>query len=259
MMHKSMWYYKSKKDDAELMSQLQSLAESHPSRGLDEFVGRLRGKGCRWNRKRIYRVYKLLNLHKRKRIKKRLPSRDPLPLSVPIAPRICWSMDFMSDALTNGRKIRILNIIDDFNREALCIEAQYSYPTAFVIRTLERLEVEIGLPKRVRVDNGPEFISNTFQQYCSDKRIEIEYIKPGKPMQNGYIERFNRHYREDILDAYLFENIKQIRDLTDEWRLDYNDNHPHKSLKSHSPNIFKELFSKGKIYSESVKAKMNGS
>ncbi len=254
-----MWYYKSSKDDTELIEKLNDLADQLPTRGLDEYVGRLRNQGYPWNRKRIYRVYKMLRLEKRRKRKRRLPSRNPETLSVPRKPNECWSMDFMSDALQSGRRIRVLNIIDDFNREALWVDAQYSYPSEFVIRALQNLEIDRGLPCKIRVDNGPEFISIKLNKYCEQKGIKLEYIKPGKPTQNAYIERFNRHFREDVLDAYLFASLSQVNIICAKWQDDYNDNHPHRSLGHKSPKVFKELFVKENIYSESVKAKMNGS
>jgi len=166
---RSMWYYESKKDDTELIAKLNELADQLPTRGLDEYVGRLKAQGYPWNRKRIYRVYKMMRLEKRRKRKRRLPSRNPEPLAVPLKPNKCWSMDFMSDALENGRRIRVLNIIDDFNREALWVDAQYSYPSEFVIRALQNLEVERGLPTKIRVDNGPEFISYKLKNYCLEK------------------------------------------------------------------------------------------
>lgn len=256
-MTRSMWYYKTVKDDSELINKLNELADQLPTRGLDEYVGRLKAQGYPWNRKRIYRVYKLLRLEKRRKRKRRLPTRTPEPLTVPLHPNVCWSMDFMSDALVNGRRIRVLNIIDDFNREALWVDAQYSYPSEFVVRALQNLEVERGLPKKIRVDNGPEFISKNLKKYCECKQIKLEYINPGKPTQNAYVERFNRHFREDILDAYLFESLTQVNILCNKWKKDYNDNHPHRSLGYKSPTVFKELYGKEIIYSESVKAKMN--
>ncbi len=254
-----MWYYESKMDDCELIDQLNELAEKLPTRGLDEYVGRLRAQGYPWNRKRIYRVYKLLRLEKRRKRKRRLPTRNPEPLNVPNSPNVCWSMDFMSDSLENGRRIRVLNIIDDFNREALWVNAQYIYPSEFVIRALQNLEVERGLPTKIRVDNGPEFISKRLKTFCESKGIHLEHIKPGKPTQNAFVERFNRHFREDILNAYIFSSLRQVNILCDKWKMDYNDNHPHRSLGYLSPNVFKELNRKEIIYSESVKAKMNDS
>ncbi len=254
-----MWYYNSKKDDSELIAKLNELADQLPTRGLDEYVGRLRAQGYPWNRKRIYRVSKMLRLEKRRKRKRRLPTRNPEPLMVSQSPNQCWSMDFMSDALDNGRRIRVLNVIDDFNREALWVDAQYSYPSEFVIRALQNLEVERGLPVKIRVDNGPEFISHKLRNYCEEKGINLEHIKPGTPTQNAYVERFNRHFREDVLDAYLFGSLQQVNIICDKWKQDYNDNHPHRSLGYRSPKAFKELYRKEIIYSESVKAKMNDS
>ena len=252
---RSMWYYKKTKDDSELIDKLNELAEQLPTRGLDEYVGRLRAQG---HRKRIYRVYKLMRLEKRRKRKPRLLNRNPDPLAVPQRPNTCWSMDFLSDALENGRRVRVLNIIDDFNREALWVDAQYSYPSEFVISALQNLEVERGLPTKIRVDNEPEFISHKLQEYCQVKNIRLEHIKPGTPTQNAYVERFNRHFREDVLDAYIFGSLRQLNIICEKWKNDYNDNHPHRSLGYKSPKVFKELYSKEIIYSESVKAKMNG-
>jgi len=254
-----MWYYRTNKDDSELIDKLNELAEQLPTRGLDEYVGRLRAQGYPWNRKRIYRVYKLMRLEKRRKRKRRLPTRSPKPLTAPNIPNSCWSMDFMSDALENGRRIRVLNIIDDFNREALWVDAQYSYPSEFVIRALQNLEVQRGLPKKLRVDNGPEFISHKLRKYCEEKGVQLEHIKPGTPTQNAYVERFNRHFREDVLDAYIFGSLQQVNIICDKWRNDYNDNHPHRSLGYKSPKAFKELYRKEIIYSETVKAKVNDS
>lgn len=160
----------------------------------------------------------------------------------------------MSDSLQNGRRIRVLNVIDDFNREALWIDAQYSYPSELVIRALEILQMERGLPKQIRVDNGPEFISHKLADFCKSKEVKLEFIQSGKPTQNAYVERFNRLFREDILDAYLFEKISSVRVLSDKWKDDYNNNHPHKSLGNMSPIQFKILNNKSIPSSEKVKA-----
>lgn len=144
-------------------------------------------------------------------------------------------MDFMSDALQDGRKIRVLNITDDFNREALAIEVGLSFPSDRVIRTLQVMGEEYGLPTQIRVDNGPEFISNKMQLWCRKNNIKLKFIQPGKPAQNAYIERFNRIFREDVLDAYWFESLDQVRILAEQWRIDYNHNHPHSSLGGFSP------------------------
>ena len=166
-------------------------------------------------------------------------------------------MDFMHDQLGDQRSYRLFNVIDDFNREALCVEPSFSYPAEHVIRILEILASERGLPRVIRVDNGPEFLANSFKEFCRIHAVDIQYIQPGKPMQNGYIERFNRLVREEVLDAYLFNSLSQIRILCERLKDDYNANHPHQSLCSQSPKRFKYLYDKGMIYYDTVKAKMN--
>jgi putative transposase len=233
-----MWYYQSKRDDSEVIDKLTELAESHPTRGFDEYYNKIRREGLQWNRKRVLRVYRNMKLSLRRKHKKRLIKRIKQPLETPLALNECWSMDFMSDVLTDGRKVRVFNVIDDCNREAVAINAGLSYPARAVVETLEQLKEEIGTPKYVRCDNGPEFISKTFMNWCEKNFIEIKYTQPGKPMQNGYIERFNRFFREDILDAYYFNDIYQLQKLSNTWREDYNHNHPHKSLGNKSPKEF---------------------
>jgi putative transposase len=148
----------------------------------------------------------------------------------------------MHDSLEYGRKVRVLNIIDDFSREALIVNADYSQNSSSLVRQLEELIWTRGVPEKIRVDNGPEFVSKLFMNWCKDKQIVIQYIQPGKPTQNAYIERFNRLFREDVLDAYVFEDLRQLRKLADEWRTDYNLNHPHSSLGGVSPiRYLKEL------------------
>jgi len=240
-------YYKSRKNDDEVIAKLQTLAEKHPTRGFGAYYGRIRNEGLVWNHKRVKRVYDLLKLNLRRKHKRRLPTRERIGLEQPDSINQKWSMDFMSDALVSGRKFRTFNLIDDFNREVLAIEADTSLPALRVIRVLEQVIYWRGKPNSIRVDNGPEFISNTLETFCKDQNIYLQFIKPGKPMQNGYIERFNRTYREDILDAYLFENIKQVNGLTEEWMEDYNQQHPHSALKGMSPIGYRHAVESGKL------------
>lgn len=157
-----MWYYESKKDDTEVVDKLSELAQQYPTRGFDEYYYKIRRDGLIWNRKRVLRVYRLMKLSLRRKHKKRLITRVKQPLETPKVLNECWSMDFMSDLLTDGRKVRVFNILDDCNREAVAIEAGLSYPARAVIETLENLKQEIGTPKYIRCDNGPEFISKIF-------------------------------------------------------------------------------------------------
>lgn len=240
-------YYKSCKDDSEVITKLQSLAEKHPTRGFGVYYGRIRNEGLVWNHKRVKRVYDLLKLNIRRKRKRRLPNREKIALEQSNSINKKWSMDFMSDALTDGRKFRTFNLIDDFNREVLAIEADTSLPAKRVVRVLERVMWEKGKPESIRVDNGPEFISNTLESFCKEKEIQLQFIKPGKPMQNGYVERFNRTFREDILDAYLFSSLKEVRVLSQEWMKDYNGFHPHKSLNGYSPIGYRHAVESGKL------------
>lgn len=151
-------------------------------------------------------------------------------------------MDFMADVLSDGRKIRVFNVMDDCNREALTMEVGLNYPAKKVVETLSNLGEEIGLPKTIRCDNGPEFISKTLSDWCKKKRVELRFIQPGKPVQNAFMERLNRHYREDVLDAYWFNDLHQIRTLTNKWVEDYNTKHPHSALNDMPPREYKNRF-----------------
>jgi putative transposase len=171
-----------------------------------------------------------MGLNLRIKPRKRLPVRDPKPLAQPGAANQSWSIDFMCDSLASGRAIRTLNVIDDFNREALWIEIDRSLPAERVVRVLEMIGAWRGLPQQIRMDNGPELISHRMAGWARNRRIHLEYIKPGKPAQNAYIERFNRTYREDVLDAYLFNSIEEAREITEEWLEEYNAIRPHEAL-----------------------------
>ena len=178
----------------------------------------------------------------RRKRKRRLPSRIKEALIVPNKLNETWSIDFMSDTLENGRKFRILNVIDDFYREALINEAYYSIPAERLVNSLKQLLQYRSKPKRIRTDNGSEFLSKKFVAFCNEQEIELSFIQPGKPAQNAYIERLNRSFREDVLDAYLFKSIHEVNALAFEWQIEYNKNHPHKSLNGQSPWLFRTNF-----------------
>ncbi|MBN2522285.1 MAG: transposase family protein, partial [Bacteroidales bacterium] len=152
-------------------------------------------------------------------------------------------MDFMCDTLQSGRRFRILNVIDDYNREALIIKLQLIFPGEHVVNALNDLVFDRGKPGQIRVDNGPEFMSKAFVKWCSDNNVKIKYIQPGKPVQNAFVERFNRLYREDVLDAYLFSDIEQVKNLSEKWKEDYNEKHPHGSLGGKAPRQFARYYS----------------
>jgi len=234
-----MYYYKSQKDDTEVIEALQDLAFKHPTYGFRKLFAYIRRSGKQWNHKRIYRVYKLLKLNRRRKGKRRLPSRVKQPLIKQELINQSWSMDFMSDSMVGGRRFRTFNLIDDCTREVLAIEIDTSLSSKRIIRTLERVILDRGKPNIIRTDNGPEFTSKDLELWAKDNEIQIQFIQPGRPMQNGYIERFNRIYRESILDAYLFFELEQVRILTDEWMDEYNNRRPHESLGNLTPNEWK--------------------
>lgn len=144
----------------------------------------------------------------------------------------------MCDSLVDGRRFRLLNIIDDYNRESLAIEVDTSLPALRIIRVLERLIENREKPWSIRVDNGPEFISDRLQTWCEDRKINLQFIQPGKPMQNGFVERNNGSLRKELLDAYLFYSLQEVRQMAQEWQHDYNFERPHDALGNVPPVEF---------------------
>jgi len=225
-----MTYHKARKDDSSLIDALNQLVEKHPSIGFWKCYYRLRRKGFTCNHKRLYRVYTLLKLNIRRRPKRRIPQRVKEPLVIPEGINKSWSMDFMTDSLVDGRRFRLLNIMDDFNRESLAIEVDTSLPALRVIRVLERLIEFREKPESIRVDNGPEFISDRLKLWCEERNIRLQFIQPGKPVQNAFIERKNGSLRKELLDAFMFFSLEEVRKLVEEWRMDYNLERPHEAL-----------------------------
>lgn len=234
---RTVYRYRAKKpDDREIQEKLLSLAERKPRWGFKKMFTYLRKQPdfC-WNHKRVYRVYCEMKLNLRVKPKKRLPTREPKPLVQPAAANVSWSLDFMSDSLSSGRAFRTLNIIDDFNREILWIEIDFSLPALRTIRVLNMIASWRGYPKQIRMDNGPELISQNMADWAEVHAVELAFIEPGKPAQNAYIERFNRTFREDVLDAYLFTSVQEARDITEEWIEEYNAIRPHEALENLTP------------------------
>ncbi|AOT07854.1 transposase [Pseudoalteromonas luteoviolacea] len=240
-MSRSVYYYKCKRpSDDDVIDSLLTLVERHPRWGMPKLFKRLRHQGKVWNKKRVERVYNMLKLNLRRKGKRRVPTRTPKPLSAPGKHNESWSMDFMSDALSYGHRFRTLNVLDDYNRQALAIEVDTSLTAERVIRVLERVIAWRGKPKQIRVDNGPEFTSNALDSGAAEQCIKLEFIEPGSPYQNGFVERFNRSYREEVLDLYLFESLQQVRDITDEWLDIYNYERPHDALGDQTPMSYLE-------------------
>ena len=179
-----------------------------------------------WNHKRVRRIYKELELNLRIKPRRRLNREQPQPLEVPDAINKSWSMDFMHDQLGCGRSFRLLNVIDDFNREGLAIEVDFSLPAERVIRTLDRIIEWRGVPRQIRCDNGPEYISEKLATWAADRGIKIAFIQPGNPQQNAYVERYNRTVRYDWLSQRIFDSIEQVQDQATQWLWTYNNERP---------------------------------
>lgn len=221
--------------DAVVVEALQRLAQAYPAYGFEKMFAKLRNEGFMWNHKRVYRIYKALNLNLRRKHKRRLPSRNPDKLAVPQCCNQTWSADFMHDALTTGRRLRTFNVVDDFNREVLGITVDFSIPALYVIRSLDAIARLRGYPNKLRLDNGPEFISAALSEWANKHDVKLEFIKPGTPTQNAYIERFNRTYRTEVLNMYLFNNLAEVRETTELWIKEYNEERPHQALNSMTP------------------------
>ena len=183
-------------------------------------------QGHGWNHKRVYRIYRELELNLRIKPRKRLKREKPDELVVPEQPNEVWSMDFMADRLGDGRQFRLLNVLDDFNREGLGIEVDFSLPAERVVRALNQIIEWRGAPRTIRVDNGPEYISGTLMEWAENKGIALAHIQPGKPQQNAYVERYNRTVRHEWLDLYIFESIEEVQKIATEWLWSYNNERP---------------------------------
>jgi putative transposase len=192
-------------------------------------------KGYQWNHKRVYRIYKELELNLRIKPKKRLVREKPKTLEVPEDINKVWSMDFMHDSLSDRRSYRLFNVIDDYNREALGMEIDLSLPTERVIRALNQIIEWRGIPKALRCDNGPEYISHKLQKWACKRGILLEYTQPGNPQQNAYIERFNRTVRYDWLNQDIFSSIEEVQDRATNWLWHYNNERPNMGLGGITP------------------------
>lgn len=224
--------------DGAVMTALLAIVEQQNRWGFWKCFDRLRLDGQPWNHKRVHRVYCALRLNLPRRTKRRVPTRLRQPLVAPTALNGIWALDFMQDALYGGRPFRTLNVLDEANREALAIEIGTSIPAARVVRVLEQLVLLYGRPTGLRMDNGPELTAQVFTDWCQQQGLVLHYIQPGKPDQNAFIERFNRTYREEVLDAYVFASVREVQRLTDDWLTTYNDYRPHDSLGSIPPTRF---------------------
>jgi putative transposase len=240
----SCYHYKAKlsDDNALIADWLLRLTTTHKRWGFKLCFLYLRNiKGYGWNHKRVYRIYRELELNLRIKPKRRIKRDKPDALSVPESINQVWSIDFMSDCLADGRSIRTFNVLDDYNREGLTIDVDLSLPSIRVIRSLENVIEWRGKPAAIRCDNGPEYISQTLVDWANDNQITLLYIQPGKPTQNAYIERFNRTVRHEWLDLHMFESVNQAQILATEWLWQYNNERPHTAIGGVPPRQLLEV------------------
>ncbi len=224
--------------DATVIEALQALVTRRPRWGFWKCYDRMRLEGHPWNHKRVHRVYCTLRLNLPRRTKRRVPTRQPLALVAPGELNRIWSLDFMHDALYDGRRFRTLNVLDDGNRQALGIEVATSIPSQRAIRVMDQLIELYGRPAALRLDNGSELTAHAFVDWAKEREIELRFIAPGKPNQNAFIERFNRTYRTEVLNAYVFESIEQVQQITEDWLVEYNEQRPHDALGRVPPLTF---------------------
>jgi len=223
-------------ENALIADWLLRLTQTHKRWGFGLCFMHLRNvKGFAWNHKRVYRIYRELELNLRIKPRRRIIRDRPDPLAQPTSINQIWSMDFMSDSLANGSKLRTFNVMDDYNREGLTIDVDQSLPSTRVIRALEQVIEWRGKPSALRCDNGPEYISGQMIEWANRNKITLLYIQPGKPTQNAYIERFNRTARHEWLDMHTFNSIEHAQLLATQWLWIYNNERPHSAIGGITP------------------------
>jgi len=232
-------YEKVEDKDKEIKSKLREIAFKRKAFGYRRLHILLQRKGVKINHKKTYRLYKEDRLNLRIKGKnKRYRNTERRSIEIPKRPNQKWAMDFMTDSLTNGKKLRAFNILDIFSRECPIIEIGTSMPSLKVIETLDMLALERGLPEVIKVDNGPEYTSEAIRKWANEKGITLEYISPGRPMENGHIESFNGKFREECLNQNAFRTMQEAKNIIEEWRVDYNEFRPHSALGYKAPAEF---------------------
>jgi putative transposase len=224
--------------DGPVIEALTGQVEQNPRWGFWKLFDRLHNLGHPWNPKRVHRVYCALRLNRARRTKRRIPRRPKVPLLAPPTLNQTWALDFMRDTLYDGRVFRTLNVLDQGNRECLAVEIGFSLPSRRVIALLEELVAVHGAPAALRMDNGPEFLALRLTDWAEQRGIGLDFIQPGKPAQNAFIERFNQTYRTEVLDAHVFTSLTEVRGITTDWLRRYNTERPHDSLGRVPPLTF---------------------
>jgi putative transposase len=232
-------YRRRRSGDEELRERLRQLAGERRRFGYRRLHVMLRREGEQVNHKRVYRLYREEGLTVRKRSRKRVSRSERSLALAPTAPNQCWSLDFVSDWLALGRKVRMLTIVDAYTRESLAIEVDTSLPGVRVARVLDRvIAVRGAKPDEIRLDNGPELTSRALDQWAYERGVQLRFIEPGKPVQNAYIESFNGRLRDECLNEHWFLTLAHAREIIEEWRTDYNQRRPHSALGNLTPLEF---------------------
>jgi putative transposase len=238
---RSLYRYCSQRPDcASLRARIGEIAAVKRRYGYRRVYLRLRREGWQVNRKRVYRLYRDAGLAVRRRKRKRIGLVERKPLPKPVAANISWSMDFVSDGLADGRRLRCLTIVDDRTRECLAIEVDTSITGTRVKAVLERLADTRGLPRSITVDHGPEFEGQVLDAWAYERCVTLSFIRPGKPNENAYIESFNGKFRDECLNEHWFVTMAQARRIIEAWRIEYNTERPHSSLGDLTPQEFAE-------------------
>ncbi len=237
----STYRYRSKRQEPEgLRERLLELAGQRPRFGYRRLHLLLQREGWSVNHKLIQRMYREEDLAVRRKKRKRVAQTARRPKPVPEGPNERWSMDFMSDSLATGRCFRTFNVLDDFSRECLAIEVDSSLSGERVTRVLDRLLEERGQPKSLVMDNGPEFTSRALDEWAYRHGVALDFIRPGKPIENCFVESFNGKFRDECLNQHWFTSLRDARSQIEPWRLDYNQVRPHSSLGGLPPAVFAE-------------------
>ena len=236
---RSTFYYTAKKrDDEPLRAALKEAAVKRRRWGYRRLLVVLRREGFADNHKRVYRLYREEGLQVRRRKKRKTAKyRGEKPVA-PGEPRQRWSLDFVHDQVADGRKLRALNVVDDFTRECLGIEVDTSIGGARVTRVLDHLVELHGKPERLLMDNGPEFTGQALDLWSYECGVQLQFIEPGRPMQNGHCESFNGKFRDECLNEHWFGSLDHAREIIEKWRVDYNECRPHSSLNNLTPKEF---------------------
>jgi len=238
--HRSLYRYQSQADDQALLRmRIREIAFTRVRYGYKRIYVLLRREGWRINHKRVYRLYCMEGLNLRGHRPKRRKSAAHRKRQSPVTrPNECWSMDFMSDALFDGRRIKLFTIVDNYTRESLAIEVGSGMKGHDVVQVLERISDTRALPNTIRLDNGPEFTSKVLDKWAYEKGVTLDFSRPGKPTDNGYIESFNGRFREECLNTNWFLSLMDAQDKIGAWREDYNVSRPHMSLDYMTPLEF---------------------